>query len=182
MKMQTNDIFGLCNEGFLALEAENLRCTAKNKQLLEEDKPLLFNGCILSTDGNILQLRQKNQGQKLEIVTDAQSYVCQQARGAYIATICQLMASFNLSAAAQTTDPSKKNVAKLNRRLKWQMQNLSLSLNYIPIKLNTIKLFAFVNALFANNRDLNSQIGYIIMLGNEKNTEKTFTISGNLIY
>jgi hypothetical protein len=92
------------------------------------------------------------------------------------------MASFNLSDAAQTTNPSKENVAKLNRRLKWQMQNLSLSLDYIPIELNTIKLFAFINASFANNRDLNSQIGYIIMLGNEKNTKKTFTIFGNLVH
>jgi hypothetical protein len=92
------------------------------------------------------------------------------------------MASFDLSAAAQTTDFSKKDVAKLNRRLEWQMQNLSLSLDYISIELNTIKLFAFVNALFANNRDLSSQIGYIIVLNNEKNTEKTFIISGNLVY
>jgi hypothetical protein len=117
MGMQTDDTLGLCDEGFSTLEAEKLRFTAKDKQLLEKDKPLLFNGCILSIDGNILQLRQKNQGQKLEIVTDAQSYVCQRARGAYIATICQPMASFDLSAATQTTDPSKKNVAKLNRRL-----------------------------------------------------------------
>jgi hypothetical protein len=71
IEMQINDTFGLYNEGFLTLEAEKLRFTAKDKQLLEEDKPLLFNGCVLSTDGNILQLRQKNQGQKLEIVTDA---------------------------------------------------------------------------------------------------------------
>jgi hypothetical protein len=115
MEMQTDNTFGLYNEGFLALKAEKLRFTAKDKQLLEEDKPLLFNGCILSIDGNILQLRQKNQGQKLEIITDAQLYVCQRARGAYITTICQPMASFNLSAAAQITDSSKKDVAKLNR-------------------------------------------------------------------
>jgi hypothetical protein len=61
------------------------------------------------------------------------------------------MASFDLSAAAQTTDFSKRNVAKLNRRLEWQMQNLNLGLNYIFIELNIMKLFAFVNALFANN-------------------------------
>jgi hypothetical protein len=182
MEMQTNNTLDLYNEESSALEAKKLRFTANDKQLLEKDKPLLFNGCILSTDGNILQLRQKNQGQKLEIVTDAQSYVCQRAYGAYIATICQPMASFNLSAAAQTTDPSKENVAKLNRRLEWQMQNLNLSLNYIFIELNIMKLFAFINALFANNRDLSSQIGYIIMLGNEKNTEKTFIMSGNLVH
>jgi hypothetical protein len=92
------------------------------------------------------------------------------------------MASFDLSAVAQITDSSKENVAKLNRRLEWQMQNLSLRLDYISIELNIMKLFAFVNTLFANNRDLNSQIGYIIMLGNEKNTEETFTISGNFVH
>jgi hypothetical protein len=54
MGMQTDDIFGLYNEGFSALEAEKLRFTAKDKQLLKEDKPLLFNGCILFTNGNIL--------------------------------------------------------------------------------------------------------------------------------
>jgi hypothetical protein len=54
MGMQTNDIFDLYDERFSALEAEKLRFTAKDKQLLEEDKPLLFDGCILSTDGNIL--------------------------------------------------------------------------------------------------------------------------------
>jgi hypothetical protein len=52
----------LCNERFLALEAEKLRFRAKDKQLREEDNLLLFNGCVLSIDGNILQLRQKNQG------------------------------------------------------------------------------------------------------------------------
>jgi hypothetical protein len=66
------------------------------------------------------------------------------------------MANCNLFVAAQTTDPSKKDVAKLNRQLEWQMQNLSLGLNYIFIELNIIKLFAFVNALFANNRNLSS--------------------------
>jgi hypothetical protein len=62
------------------------------------------------------------------------------------------------------------------------MQNLSLSLDYIFIELNTMKLFAFVDALFANNRDLSSQIGYIIVLGNEKNIEETFIIYGNLVH
>jgi hypothetical protein len=62
------------------------------------------------------------------------------------------------------------------------MQNLSLGLDYIFIKLNIMKLFAFVDALFANNQNLSSQIGYIIVLGNEKNTEETFIIFGNFAH
>jgi hypothetical protein len=44
MEMQTNDTFDLCNEGFSALEAEKLRFTTKDKQLLEKKK----NRCSLT--------------------------------------------------------------------------------------------------------------------------------------
>jgi hypothetical protein len=45
-----------------------------------------------------------------------------------------------------------------------------------------MKLFAFINASFANNRNLSSQIGYIILLGNKKDAEETFTIFSNFVY
>jgi hypothetical protein len=108
IKMQTDNTFDLCNKGFSALEAKKLQFTAKDKQLLEKDKPLLFNGCILSTNGNILQLRQKNQGQKLEILTDAQSYVCQRARSVYIAIICQLSRRWTLLRGRKWIDPGRQ--------------------------------------------------------------------------
>ena len=53
----------------------------------------------------ILNLRQKGQGGKIKLVDirapdRAQQYIEQRARGAYIASTCQLEASFNLSVAA----------------------------------------------------------------------------------
>ena len=87
-----------------ALQKANFRAKPKNR--LSEDVPLEFNGCTLTLRGNNILLTQKGQGAKIEVVdlkaTDrAQKYMEQRARGAYIASICQLEASFDLSAAAQ---------------------------------------------------------------------------------
>ena len=70
----------------------------------------------------------------------------------------------------------------LNRRLKWQLEHLDRGLNYVPLDLSTAKLFVFVNGLFANNRDLSSQIGYIIAIANETIGIEEFTVHGNIIY
>lgn len=57
-------------------------------------------------DGLDVVITQKGQGKRIEEIdtTSAdfrQSYIEQRARGAYIATICQLEASYDLSVAAQ---------------------------------------------------------------------------------
>jgi hypothetical protein len=111
-----------------------------------------------------------------------QQYVEQRARGAYIASICQPEAMFDLSAAAQHKDPGGDDIARLNKRLEWQMTNLDRGLIYIPLDLHTAKLFIFVDGSFANNKDLTSQIGYEIFLANETTTEDTFTMTGNLVH
>jgi hypothetical protein len=39
-----------------------------------------------------------------------------------------------------------------------------------------------INASFANNPDLSSQMGYVIVLGNERATEEFFEFTGNIIH
>jgi hypothetical protein len=73
--MQINDIFGLSNDAFAIKEFQKLVFTAKKKQFLTPDNPLFFNGCIFTVNKDILCIRQKNQGQKLEKATDAILYV-----------------------------------------------------------------------------------------------------------
>jgi hypothetical protein len=55
-------------------------------------------------------------------------------------------------------------------------------MNYIPIELNIIKLYAIINASFANNPNLSLQIGYVIVLKNERAMEKSFEFTGNIIH
>ena len=41
-------------------------------------------------------------------------YVAQRARGAYVASVCQPEAAFNLSFAAQVINPKETNIKALN--------------------------------------------------------------------
>jgi hypothetical protein len=134
-----------------------------------------------------LTLTQKGQGAKIEPVNikdkdKQQKYVEQRARGAYIASICQPEAAFDLSTAAQIQHPDEQQCIQLNKRLKWQAHNLQRGLCYLPIDLSTAQLMIFVDGSFANNADLSSQLGFIIMLVNETRDDGSFTITGNTVH
>jgi hypothetical protein len=190
--MQTDDTLILGSTEFSKTEDQELnkaKLLAKPKEALSVTTPLIFNGCVLSLDGTTIRLRQKNQSKKLKLVNVnspdfKQEYLEQRARGAYIATICQPEASYDLSVAAQQQDPTEEDVKLLNKRLQWQIDNTDRGINYIPLDLATAKLFVFVDGSFANNKDLSSQIGYLIVLANETSgtVESTFKFKGNLIH
>jgi hypothetical protein len=62
------------------------------------------------------------------------------------------------------------------------MKNLDRGIKYIPLDLQHAKLFVFVDGSFANNEDLSSQIGYLIILANESVGDNEFKVTGNLIH
>ncbi|KAI0994537.1 hypothetical protein K3495_g13646 [Podosphaera aphanis] len=128
----------------------------------------------------------KEQGKKIKPVNPnsdyRQAYVEQRARGAYIATTCQPEVAYDLSVAAQHQEPTKDDVIALNKRLMWQMANLDRGLKYVPLDLSKAKLFVFVDGSFANKKDYSSQIGYEIILANERPGDKFFEITGNLVH
>ena len=78
--------------------------------------------------------------------------------------MCQPEASFNLSRAAQTVKFLPDNIAILNKRLQWQITNKSRGLRYIKLDQDTLQLVVFTDSPFANNKDMLSQIGYVIYL------------------
>jgi hypothetical protein len=181
--IQTDDTLSLSDEQFAAKEKDELRFNAKEKEVLAKDNEIDFNGCVVTTDGNTISLLQKRQGEKLDAATDQKSYIQQRARGAYIASICQPEASFDLAAAAQTTTvPTKEEISRLNKRIMWQKQNVDRGLSYVQLKMTDLKLFAMVDASFANNKDMSSQMGYVIVLGNEVTNNTSFTVHGNIIH
>ena len=56
-------------------------------------------------------------------------------------------------------------------------------MRYIPLDLATAKIMVFTDGLFANNKNLNSQIGFVLMIINEEaNDNIYFIIYGNLVY
>ncbi|KAK1990607.1 hypothetical protein LX36DRAFT_664046 [Colletotrichum falcatum] len=103
----------------------------------------------------------------LDLTAAKQQYVEQRARGAYI--------------------PGKDEIKALNKRIVWQMANLDRGLRFAPLDLATAKLFVFVDGLFANNNDLTSQLGFIVVLANEQgnseeDTTDGFTLTANVVH
>jgi hypothetical protein len=52
--------------------------------------------------------------------------------------------------------------------LQWQIDNHSRDINYVKLDSTKFRLMIFTNSFFANNRDLFSQIDYVICLTNSK--------------
>ncbi|KAM4055441.1 cwf18 domain containing protein [Hirsutella rhossiliensis] len=109
--------------------------------------------------------KKKGQAQNLEEInlqasSRHQDYAAQRARGAYIASICQPEATYDCSVAAQAQEPVNTDFKALNKRIEWQINNPDRGLCYIPIDLESAKIFVFTDGSFANNKDLSSQIGF----------------------
>jgi hypothetical protein len=102
--IQTDDTLFLGSLEFADLEDRELhkaRLTAKPRDQLSRTTDLNFNGCILKQmDDCTIHLLQKGQGRKIQLVTEANQYREQRARGVYIALICQPEAAFDLSVIA----------------------------------------------------------------------------------
>ncbi|KAM4062355.1 reverse transcriptase (RNA-dependent DNA polymerase) [Hirsutella rhossiliensis] len=143
---------------------EEAQFRAKPKTSMTPGTTVDFNGAKLTLlDIGSLSLQQKGQATKIATIDPkafdhSQRYVEQRARGSYIASI------------------------SLNKRLQWQIYHQERGLMYKPIDLATAKLLIFTDGSFANNKDLSSQLGYVIVLANETDhKEKEFRINGNII-
>lgn len=188
--MQTDDTLILGDDAFIQREDTELRragLQAKPVIELSPENPLEFNGCTLSMYDDHIRLTQKGQGKKLELVdlasrTKFEDYRQQRARGAYISSICQPEAAFDLCTAAQHQEPSYEEIKMLNSRVRWQAENIDRGISYEVLDLEKAGLYVFVDGSFANNKDLSSQIGYEIILGNETEVGSSFDLHGNLIH
>jgi hypothetical protein len=101
-----------------------------------------------------------------------EQYVTQRAREVYLTSICQFEASFDLAHAVQFTDSTfcQDDVIVLNKRLQWQINNQIKDLQYVKLNQSSLQLVIFNDSFFANNRDLFSQIDYVICLADSINT------------
>jgi hypothetical protein len=188
--MQTDDTLIVADKAFAAREEEQIKqanILCKPREQLITSKPLRFNGAVITEDAQGITLTQERTCKNIRLVQDHPSdtvssrgkvrknaspheqYVAQRALGAYIASVSQPEASFDLSFAAQTTQPGKEDIKALNKRLQWQIDNSTRGLRFVKIDLRTAKLYAFVDASFANNKDSSSQIGYVIVLADARN-------------
>ena len=91
-------------------------------------------------------------------------YVIQRARDAYVISICQFEAFFDLAYAAQAINVISDDIALLNKRLTWQIENKSRKLKYVKLDFDSLRLMIFTDSFYVNNRNLIFQIDYVICL------------------
>lgn len=124
--LQIDDTFILAKNIFAAAEESQLieaKLLAKNGEKLTETTPMKFNRGLIRKEADSLPRSQKRRCNGLRLVTlglidltssrgvvrkavtPKDQYVAQRARGAYIATISQPEAAFDLSFAAQVSQP-----------------------------------------------------------------------------
>jgi len=188
--LQTDDTLLLADETFAESEEMRLKeakFLAKDREKLTHSTPIKFNGGHIRLEKDSITLTQERQCQNLKTVTmkatdltssrgeirkaatPKDQYIAQRARGAYIATVCQPEAAFDLSFAAQVINPKEEHAKYLNKRLQWQIDNPSRGLRFIQLDKDSLKLIVFTDSSFANNQDLSSQIGFVITLADKNN-------------
>jgi Reverse transcriptase (RNA-dependent DNA polymerase) len=171
--LQTDDSLIVGTPAFMDLERKELekaKFLAKPVAQLTPEKPLEFNGFHIDEIDGRYRITQEKHTRRIRPLTKnftKSDYIAQRALGAYIATVTQPEASFCLSSAAQTTDPTWEDAKALNACLTKQQANKALHI--VPLNPSKLRLVAYCDASFANNRDLSSQLGYIIALSDSEN-------------
>ena len=183
--LQTHDSLILGDDVFTSEEENQLKkakLMVKEREKLTKASPIKFNGGYISQekDGS-LYLNQERQCKNLRLiilkksidlvsargmvrksVTPKDQYVAQRARGAYVATVSQPEAAFDLSFAAQAVNPKEDDAKMLNKRLQWQMDNSGRGFRFVKLDITSLKLIIFTDAFFANNLNLTSQIDHVV--------------------
>jgi hypothetical protein len=142
--MQTDDTLILVDQSFAVVEEEAIHSAKfmiKTREQLISNNSLKFSDTKIerlgSIDQEIIYYRQEAHIQDIQLIqsiesiitsardkvriklTSRKQYVTQRAREAYLTSICQLEASFDLSHAAQFTDSTfcQDDVIAFNKRL-----------------------------------------------------------------
>lgn len=170
--LQTDDTLHIGNEAFLAKEeklSREFKC--KPKAVLAIDKPLKFNGGIISLERNAVKLSQPQHIAKLSTIcednVDISAFTTQRARGAYIASMCRPDFTYRFAACSQVVVPKKVHAKRLNEAIESAKEDPNFGLSFVRLDPSSLRVIVFADASFASNEDLTSQLGFVIGLADK---------------
>lgn len=171
--LQTDDTVILANVPFIQLEGRQATAfKSKPLDILKIDTDLKFNGAELSYREDNLLLRVPKHISKLRIIQkenmSREEYVSQRARGGFIASTCRPDLSHRFSFAAQFVSPQPKDFKLLNNTIQACLDTENDGLKFVPLDLSTMFFAIFIDASFATNEDLSSQLGFVACLCDSK--------------
>ena len=134
--LQIDDTLIAATLGFMEIKSKELNSAgllAKPCKKLTTEHPLEFNGFAITLRNIKTIINQAKQIKKIQLLSKSftkEQYIAQQAQGAYIVTVSQPQAVFDLSYAVQITNPTLDDAQFLNRCLsckkRERVSNLSI--------------------------------------------------------
>jgi hypothetical protein len=95
-------------------------------------------------------------------LTSKKQYVTQWAHEAYLTSICQLEASYDLFVVTQSIDHFFNDIETLNKQIIRQIENHIKEFKFVKLNSKKLQLIVFTDSFFVNNRDMFFQIDYVI--------------------
>lgn len=103
------------------------------------------------------------------------NYISERARSAYTAAVCRPDLTYEFAKLAHYPDPTNVEFKKLRNIVKTCCQSPNKGLMFVPLDKLKIFISPFIDAEFATNKDLTSQLGFIMMLMDKE-------LNGNIIH
>ncbi|KHJ34346.1 hypothetical protein EV44_g3284 [Erysiphe necator] len=143
--LQTDDTITACTHSFKLKEEDELlkvKFGAKPVQILTQNRPLIFNGALISKSDTTIIVSLHDQIAKIAQVKNncLHDFVSQRARGAYVSSVYQPQV----------------------------IENPSRGLKFVKL-IGKLRIIVFTDSSFASNPDFSSQLGYFIFLVDEDN-------------
>lgn len=100
----------------------------------------------------------------------------QRARGAYIVVVERPHLMLGFARALQILKRKLMSTKAFNAYIQHSKANQDLSLQFLPLDINSVRLVVFNDASFASNLDLISQLCYVITMINSSRNANVFTV------
>lgn len=168
--LQVDDSLGNGESSFLDSEEKEMKFDCKPRTILSRGVSVKFNGTIVSRNQDDSYSMKQSPKLKTEIPTTKDKMVSVRAKFQYIGNctrpdisgVVQMMAK-------EVRTPTNDTFKCMKHIAEYCNQSSGEGLTFVKLDRNSLRLLLFTDAAFANNSDLCSQMGYILLLADASN-------------
>lgn len=170
--LQVDDSIGSGSSEFLEQEEKESKIfNSKGQTILKENQDTKFNGQHIMRHGNIISVHQVSYCDRMpetKIERSPESFMSHRGQAAYVSTCTRpdITCAINQLSQIKATEATEEDFKKLDNIFK-KAKNENLKLKYGNVDLQSAEIHVFTDASFANNKDLSSQLGYVILIVDE---------------
>lgn len=161
--LQTDDTVYDDNSVFKKLEAEKEKqFDSKDTVVLSRGKSWKFGGGTIHSADINYTITQKNHIEKM-VLLNPSNFTSEIAQVAYVSEVYRPDASY-VRVISQAIEPEERNLKFIKQGIKICKDMTYNGLKFVPLHLASVTMCVFVDAGSATNKDMSSQIGFLVTL------------------